>query len=70
MGRQVVLLDQGGDLGLLSLSDDLPVRANHGADGGSGENRVLLRLPAQQAGDGGKRYLLGQQTGLGDADPA
>ena len=43
------MLEQGGDLGLLSLSDDLPVRADDGADGGIGENRVLLRLPAQQA---------------------
>ena len=55
MGRQVVLLEQGGDLGLLSLSDDLPMRADDGADGGIGENRVLLRLPAQQAGERRKR---------------
>lgn len=50
MGRQIALLEQDGDLGLLNLSDDLPMHADDGADGGSGENRVLLRLLAQQAG--------------------
>ena len=55
MGRQVVLLEQGGDLKLLSLADDLPMRADDGADAGSGENRVLLGLPAPQAGQRRKR---------------
>ena len=54
MGRQVVVLEQG-DLGLLSLSDDLPMRADDGADGGIRENWILLRLPAQQAGYRRKR---------------
>ena len=55
MRCQVAVLEQGGDLGLLSLSEDLPMRADDGADGGIGENRILLRLPAQQTGYRRKR---------------
>jgi hypothetical protein len=44
--RQIGLLEQRSDLGLLGLPDELPVGADEGSDGGIGEHLVFMRLPA------------------------
>ncbi len=62
-GCQVVACGQGRDISLFSPADELPMRANEAADGRVRQDVRVLRLPAEQPGDGGKGHLLGQQAG-------
>lgn len=58
--RQIVALAQCRDLGLLGLTDDVPMGAHNRADSCIGQRLILVRLPAEQARYCGKRQLLRQ----------
>ena len=60
--REVVSDRQRSDLGLFGLTDDLAMRPHKAADRRVGENRLVVGLPAEQAGHRDEGQLLGQQT--------
>jgi len=57
--RQIIALQQRGHLQLLGLTNNLPMGAHKSTDAGIGQNLILVRLPAKQAGHRGKRQFLG-----------
>ncbi len=60
--REVIAGRQRSDLGLFGVPDDLAMGAHEAADRRVGENRLVVGLPAEQAGNRDEGQILGQQT--------
>ncbi len=60
--REVIACGQGSDFCLFRLPHELTMRAHQAADRRVGEDRSVVGLPAEQAGDRAKGQLLGQQA--------